>query len=933
MKKSVLAIVVGSTLLLSGCFDSTSEDSSNPIPPSDVSRFVDILNRIGNPLLMKDRDAQSNLSYNAFVDLGAWHGHLLPKHDSAIGSAGGIMIVDQEYSSYIANENFDKLHLINLATGQDIDINNANISAYSTPDALHQTIENNEFKIVLTTRFASNRTSMIETNISNKTNKDFELELVWSGEFLADFRETGDNVAVNDVYKALKLQNDGIALTFNKIANWAGLKSENDAQFAITRSLPGTTTDIDGYSYESKGQLSLSANSDTSFYNTYSYVHNPTEAAKEINVVNESIRNAPSVMNAAKERWNQYLNHGLANASATQLESNVAVKAMMTLNGNWRSPAGIVRHSTVTPSVTAPWFSGNNTWPWDTWKHAYAMAHFNPDVAMENIRTVFQFQVKGDDPIRPLDAGYLLDVVNYSLPQDRIDSGYYDSAELPDSTQNDASMNWNERNTKPSLAAWAVMEIYHSLNHEFNRSDDAQAWIDEMYPKLVAYHDWWLSNRDHNSNGVPEYGAAVDPAHNTDDGRMYIRVWTEQSDELVNLVGSENLEQIDVDGDAIRYKVIGVSSYNKVLDNYEELGIYGYSNGAQTATSWESGMDDAARFGFIHDLAKTNSRDWITDNSYAVEYNQLGRYANAHYGFNNVLVGNVEDWVYADQSDENLTKLRDARKDWQVRFGENRNTDNALVGFSMLQESVDQASYMYSDNKFLSEMASLISPDVEGKSREQEFTQHANFIKDYINTCMFDNDSSFYYDIRLVDKNGHSYLDDSGNPVNGVSLEKVSTPYQGKQHYCAGVVLKERGQAPDGWSPLFNGAATQEIADQVMDVMLDADKFDNSTEFPTEGVSFGTASRDNPAYGPDIYWRGRVWLDQFYFGLQSLEKYGRHDDAVRIAEDLFNNGEGFGQDGAIRENYNPETGAVQGATNFSWSAAHTYMMYRNFYGK
>ncbi len=100
-----------------------------------------------------------------------------------------------------------------------------------------------------------------------------------------------------------------------------------------------------------------------------------------------------------------------------------------------------------------------------------------------------------------------------------------------------------------------------------------------------------------------------------------------------------------------------------------------------------------------------------------------------------------------------------------------------------------------------------------------------------------------------------------------------------------------------------------------------------------KGCRLGTASRDNPAYGADIYWRGRVWLDQFYFGLQALEKYGRHNDAVRIAEDLFQNGEGFGSDGAIRENYNPETGAVQGASNFSWSAAHTYMMYRNFYGK
>jgi len=113
--------------------------------------------------------------------------------------------------------------------------------------------------------------------------------------------------------------------------------------------------------------------------------------------------------------------------------------------------------------------------------------------------------------------------------------------------------------------------------------------------------------------------------------------------------------------------------------------------------------------------------------------------------------------------------------------------------------------------------------------------------------------------------------------------------------------------------------------------MLDADKFDASTKYQAKGISFPTASMDNPAYEANIYWRGRVWLDQFYFGVSSLDKYGRVDDAVRIANDLFNNAEGMTGDGAIRENYNPETGAVQGASNFSWSSAHTYMLYRGFF--
>ncbi|MCW1437900.1 alpha-glucosidase, partial [Citrobacter freundii] len=51
-----------------------------------------------------------------------------------------------------------------------------------------------------------------------------------------------------------------------------------------------------------------------------------------------------------------------------------------------------------------------------------------------------------------------------------------------------------------------------------------KAWLAEMYPKLVAYHDWWLRNRDHNGNGVPEYGATRDKAHNTESGEMLFTV-------------------------------------------------------------------------------------------------------------------------------------------------------------------------------------------------------------------------------------------------------------------------------------------------------------------------------------------------------------------------------------------------------------------------
>nr|WP_274620454.1 hypothetical protein [Colwellia maritima] len=93
-------------------------------------------------------------------------------------------------------------------------------------------------------------------------------------------------------------------------------------------------------------------------------------------------------------------------------------------------------------------------------------------------------------------------------------------------------------------------------------------------------------------------------------------------------------------------------------------------------------------------------------------------------------------------------------------------------------------------------------------------------------------------------------------------------------------------------------------------------------------IPLGTAALSNPAYDANIYWRGRVWLDQVYFGLIALKKYGFEQEAKHLLNKVITNAQGLKKDKAIRENYNPETGAEQGATNFSRSAAHLYMLYR-----
>lgn len=764
--------------------------SAHATAPAD---FKNVINRTGAPEYMRDFDADDHQRFNPFFDLGAWHGHLLPNGPQTQGGFPGVALLTEEYINFMAT-NFDRLNV--YQNGKKVDFT---LEAYSLPGALVQKLSAKDVQIAMTLRFATARTSLLETRITSKA----PLELVWDGELLEKLEakegkplsDKTIDAAYPDYQRRLLPTRDGLKVTFGKVRSTWDLLTSGSSEYQVHKSLPVDTT-VDGHRFTSRAHVTGS----TTLYTTYSHLLNGEEVKREQVQIRDILARPAFYMAASQRRWEGYLQKGLTNPDATPEQTRVAVKAIETLNGNWRSAGGAVRYNTVTPSVTGRWFSGNQTWPWDTWKQAFAMSHFNPEIAKENIRAVFSWQIKPDDPVRPQDAGFVPDLIAWNLSPKRGGDGG----------------NWNERNTKPSLAAWSVMEVYNTTQDK--------AWLAEMYPKLVAYHDWWLRNRDHNGNGVPEYGATRDKAHNTASGEMLFTVKKGDKEESLS----------------------GLNNYARVIDkgHYDSLEIP-----AQVAASWESGRDDAAVFGFI-------------------DKSQLDSYV------------------------ENGGK----RSDWTVKFAENRDNEGKLLGYSLLQESVDQASYMYSDNHYLAQMASLLGKEQEAS----RYRQLADKLATYINTCMFDAQSGFYYDIRIEDK-----------PLaNG----------------CAGKPIVERGKGPEGWSPLFNGAATQAHADAVVKVMLDPKEFNTY-------VPLGTAALTNPAFGPDIYWRGRVWVDQFWFGLKGMERYGYREQAQTLAENFFKHAKGLTSDGPIQENYNPLTGAQQGAPNFSWSAAHLYMLYNDFFRK
>ncbi|WP_291258573.1 trehalase family glycosidase [Fusobacterium sp.] len=715
-------------------------------------KYSNILNIHGAPKEytyfkpVKETDKEGTNYINSFIDLGAWHGYYQPEITNVdlYGGFAGPFYIAEEYAANLSNS-FSKLVIKNSLTNKKYDISKSKAQFNYYPGRLEQIYVLEDFTIKLQLIFATNRSSLIKTEIINTSDKDMNLDISWNGKMYNEFQAWK-----KDSYRSTKLENTliptekGVKVDFKeKRLVWDYLMGE-EAEFKITHQ-EGVKTEVTENQYESKrDNVEILKGKKYVDYSVESFTFNSLEAKKEAEKVEEILSNPESYFQVNKERWNKYLNSSIGEYGDRY--GKIAVKSIETLTTNWRSSAGAIKHDGITPSVSYKWFNG--FWAWDSWKQAVATANFDGELAKSNIRALFDYQIQEDDKVRPQDAGTIIDAIFYNKDKDRDGDGG----------------NWNERNSKPALATWAVWSTYKATGDiEF---------LKEMYPKLIKYHKWWYTNRDHNKNGIAEYGGMVHRDNNSP----------------------------------------------------EEIIL---------AAAWESGMDNAVRF-------------------------------------------DVEGY---------------GKDDIGIKVFENRDANNRLLGYSINQESVDLNSFLYAEKIYLANIAKVLGHEEESK----EFERLAEYVKKYINNEMYDSETGYYYDLQFNQKGERKLL------VN-------------------------RGKGTEGYIPLWANAADKEKAKKVVENVLDENVMNTYLPFPT-------AAKDNPKYNPTKYWRGPVWLDQAYFGIIGLNNYGYSEEAKELTVKLFENSEGLMSDGAIRENYNPETGEGLHCSNFSWSASVYYLLYKEFFNK
>ncbi|MGQ4514302.1 MGH1-like glycoside hydrolase domain-containing protein [Streptomyces sp. DW26H14] len=681
-----------------------------------ADEFADLLDLGGVPAVALPGDAADNNPVNVFADLGAWHAYALPRADrpASLGGFTGPLYLAQEYPWWLS-AGFSRVRL--TEHGKELSLTGGGAPRLtSLPGLLRQSYRLGEgLSLRLELRYASRRTALVRALLINGGRTARTVSVSWAGELLRP--ATGPQ---RDA-PSLHATDRGVAVGFARVREASDYLTDGTERFEVThRDRVRTTVHGDGYRTELTAPLTLAPGAAHSLDWAESYTFTEAERAHDAAAVRRALAAPDTVAAEGEARWAGYLaraTHGVAAG-----HRRLAAKSVQTLVTNWRSAAGKILHDGVTPSLSYKWFAGG-MWAWDTWKQAVGTARFAPGLGADQIRAMFDYQIRPDSTDRPQDAGMIPDCVFYNDPST-------------------GGTNWNERNSKPPLAAWAVMEVY--------RYGGDRAFLREMYPKLAAYQAWWYRNRDHNGNGLAEYGATVDPANDSAEQR-------------------------------------------------------------RLAACWESGMDNAPRFDAELGAATTG----------------------------------------------------------------NRTRDGHLLGYSLQQESVDLNAYLAADQDHLAEIAEVLGMRGEAAHWRARAARTHRSVRDR----MYDQATGWFYDTTL-----------DGEP------------------------LTARGRGIEGAIPLWTGTASAGQARAVRRKLVDQAEFATFVPFPV-------TAKSSPHYDPTAYWRGTVWLDQAYFALEGLRRYGYAADARALADRLMSHAAGLTGNAPIGENYDSATGRRLNSTNFSWSAA------------
>lgn len=340
--------------------------------------------------------------------------------------------------------------------------------------------------------FSSGHTAIIKSTITNRSNHNLKVEYHWKNQ---------------------DLLTEGLTLSSNK--NTVEITSSKSSAIGYLLFPDETVISSAGSAYTTvPTTIELKPNEYQEIIVSHTFIFPEYSWEQERkHLIKNNFDVFLTVRKSEKEKQLSRLITNRKNQFSKEKYSQVLAKSHLTLQNNWRIAAGELKYEGLFPSYHYEWFHG--FWSWDSWKHAVGLSYYNTKLAKNQMRAMFDFQ--NDD-------GFVVDCVYRDTTIEK----------------------HNYRDTKPPLSVWAVVKI-------FEKDKDLE-FVKEMYPKLIKYHNWWYNKRDHDKDGLCEYGST--------DGTLIAAKWESGMDNAIrfdnskilnNEVGAYSLDQESVDLNAYLY--------------------------------------------------------------------------------------------------------------------------------------------------------------------------------------------------------------------------------------------------------------------------------------------------------------------------------------------------------------------------------------------
>lgn len=422
--------------------------------------------------------SESDTSFLVYSDQGAWFGFSLPENNHLGGFSGPFLMTQN--NGVWSSESL--VHFQFLNKDQKV-IENWDKTKQNWVIDLGQlgfAYKNDELSVTNTLFYANANTAVVKVSLSNLSDVEKTVFPIVEGKLFPEtlyFKRTNNCINIKStIEKAVG------CLKFSKL--------ENTRELFVTDST---------YKIEFN-PVKLSPGKKYEFVYTLSFLFPDESWEQEMTTIADIQSNFDQFLASRreeKERIFQNVTKQIAEPWNKPQYRQLVKKLILTLQNNWRSAAGGLEHAGLFPSYRSPWFQG--FWAWDSWKHATALSVYNPELAKEQVLAMYDYMTE---------SGFIPDAV----------------------FRNNLYEENNYRNTKPPLSGWAIWEIY--------QEDEDLEFVKALYPKIKRQHQWWYSYRDHDQDGICEYGST--------DGSLKAAKWGSGMDNAVRFDNSKILKNSEM---------------------------------------------------------------------------------------------------------------------------------------------------------------------------------------------------------------------------------------------------------------------------------------------------------------------------------------------------------------------------------------------------